>query len=169
MCLSQRSRLAPICLNVLSSHLVYQASFLHHKPKQQTKSILNYPVTPRIPGGKVSGMKSGPLSATPYRRAWPRTIVPKLFIGWLKSILKMLRLNLFLIVCWRFVILRLNWILTMWKGVLILSLIWNIRMSIIIISMSLCVRLFWSCIRKNMSEYFFLSFYYFSNALINFK
>ena len=76
MHLPQRShlpRLASICLNVLSSHSVYQASFLHNKPKQQTKSILNYPVIARIPGRKLSGMKSGPLSATPYRWAWPRT------------------------------------------------------------------------------------------------
>ena len=76
MHLPQRShlpRLAPICLNVLSSHSVYQASFLHNKPKQQTKSVLNYPVIARIPGRKLSGMKSGPLSATPYRWAWPRT------------------------------------------------------------------------------------------------
>ena len=71
--MSHLPRLALICLNVLSSHSVYQASFLHNKPKQQTTSILNYPVIARIPGGKVSGMKSGPLSATPYRRAWPRT------------------------------------------------------------------------------------------------
>ena len=54
-------------------HSIYQASFLHNKPKQQTKSTLNYSVIARIPEGKVSGMKWGPLCPTPYRRAGPRT------------------------------------------------------------------------------------------------
>ena len=51
--MSHLPRLALICLNVLPSHSVCQASFLHNKPKQQTKSILNYPVSARIPGRKV--------------------------------------------------------------------------------------------------------------------